>query len=160
MNNIKQINPKQLEFINELKILKTEKNMTFQEIADKTRDNGEEVSLSTIKLVFSDKYHHKHDYNNILIPIFNALSPRSEDEDITTKILQTRLDIKNEIIDQLQNRLDTKDKKHKDRELFYMQQIEFLQNQIKFKDEQIKHHYEAIDRKDSIINEYIIKGGD
>lgn len=134
--------------------------MTFQEIADKTKENGEEVSFSTIKQVFSDKHYHNHDYNKVLISIFNTLSPRSEDEDITTKILQTRLDIKNEIIDQLQNRLDTKDKKHKDRELFYMQQIEFLQNQIKFKDEQIKHHYETIDRKDSIINEYIIKGGD
>lgn len=136
-----------------IKALRIEKGFTYQEIADKTEENGEAVSLSTIKLVFSDKYNHDHDYRTTLQPIANVLMPPSENDNIEVKTLQTRLELKDEIINQLQSRLDAKEQKHKDREEFYMQQIEFLQGQIKFKDEQIKHHNEVIDRKDNTIRE-------
>lgn len=46
---------KQEKLIEELRILKKEKGFTFHQITDRTRENGEEISLSTIKLVFSDK---------------------------------------------------------------------------------------------------------
>ena len=42
------INAKKLELINELKALKEEKGMSYQQIADKTAENGEPVSLSTV----------------------------------------------------------------------------------------------------------------
>ena len=111
------------------------------------------VSLSTIKLVFSDKHNHDHDYQNVLKPIADVLSPPSDDDSITIKTLQARLDLKDEIINQLQSRIDIKEQKHKDREQFYMNLIEHLQAQISFKDEQIKHHNEAMDRKDKKLAE-------
>ena len=89
------------------------------------------------------------------MPIFNALSGKENQDDPVIQILQTRLEIKNENIRQLEERLVSKDKKHKDREQFYMNQIEFLQSQISFKDEQIRHHNEAMDRKDAYIRELI-----
>lgn len=148
---------KQEELIEELRILKEEKGFTFQQIADRTRENGEEVSLSTIKLVFSDKRQHNHDYNNILVPIFNAMSPKSEDDDITIKILQTRLEMKNEIIAQLRERLDKKENNYKDREEFLIDQLNFCKDQIQFKDSQIKRLNEAIDRKDKMIRRKLIE---
>lgn len=147
------VNTKKMELIEELKELREEKGMTYQQIADATEIMGCPVSLSTIKLVFSDKHNHNHDYSNILKPIADVLSPPSVDDTIDKKALQTRLELKDEIISQLQARLDAKEKKHKDREQFYMDQIEFLQSQINFKDEQIKHHNDAMDRKDAVLKE-------
>ena len=147
------VNAKKQELIEELKVLRVEKGYTYQQIADETELRGCPVSLSTVKLVFSEKHNHNHDYNNVLKPIADVLSSPSEDDTIEIKTLQTRLELKDEIISQLQQRIDLKDKKNKDRELFYMQQIEFLQSQILFKDEQIKHHNEAMDRKDSVLKQ-------
>lgn len=147
------VNAKKLELIEELKALRLEKGITYQQIADKTAENGEPVSLSTIKLVFSDKHNHDHDYNNVLKPISDVLTPPSDDDTLELKVLQTRLELKEEMINQYQERLYNRDKKQKDREAFYMQQIDFLQAQINFKDEQIKHHNEAMDRKDAALRE-------
>lgn len=151
------VNAKKLELIEELKELRIQKGMTYQQIADATEELGCPVSLSTIKLVFSDKHNHNHDYNNVLKPIADVLSSPTEDDALDKKALQTRLELKDEIINQLQTRLDTKEQKHKDREQFYMNQIEFLQAQISFKDEQIKHHNEAMDRKDATLKELYTK---
>lgn len=154
------IDKKKDELIEELKALRIEKGITYQEIADKTEENGEAVSLSTIKLVFSDKSKHVHDYNKILRPIANVLSPPSEGDALELKILQTRLELKEEMLLRSQEQLKTKEQKHKDREQFYTDLIDFLQDQIRSKDEQInskdeqiKHHNEAIDRKDAVIKE-------
>ena len=143
----------QLKFIEELRELKDQKKMTFEQIVEKTEENGEGVSLSTVKSVFSRDKKHNHDYNNTLLPIFNALSEREDTDDPIIHILLTRLEIKNEAIRQLEERLETKDRKHKDREQFYMNVIDHLQKEITFKNEQIKHHNEAMDRKDATLKE-------
>lgn len=62
-----------------------------------------------------------------------------------------------EIIKQLQDRLDAKEKKHKDREEFLVEQINFYKDQIKFKDEQIKRFHENIDRKDAMIRKLLVE---
>ena len=147
----------QIKLIQELKDLKELKKMTFQQIADITKENGEEVSLSTIKNVFSEEKNYRHDYTNTLLPIFNALSGKENQDDPVIQILQTRLEIKNENIRQLEERLVTKEKKYKDREQFYMNVIDHLQDEIKFKNEQIKHHNEAMDRKDATLKELYTK---
>lgn len=151
------VNEKKQELIEELKALRVEKGYTYQQIVDETEKMGSPVSLSTVKLVFSDKRNHNHDYNNVLKPIADVLSFPAENDDLEVKVLQTRLELKDEIIGQYKTRLEAKDKKYKDREAFYMQQIEFLQQQIAFKDEQIRHHNEAMDRKDAYIKELISK---
>ena len=150
------VNAKKQELIEELKALRIEKGYTYQQIADETELMGCPVSLSTVKLVFSDKRSHNHDYNNILRPIADVLSSPSADDTLEIKTLQTRLELKEEIIKQYQTRIENKDKKYKDRESFYMQQIEFLQNQINFKDSEIKRLTENIDRKDATIRDYLL----
>lgn len=132
--------------------------MTYQQIADETETNGEAVSLSTIKHVFSDKYNHDHDWKTVLRPIANVLMPPTEDDDLETRALQTRLELNKEIIKQLQDRLESKEQKHKDRESFFMEQISFYQDQISFyqeqlkvKDDEIKRFQENIDRKDQML---------
>ena len=149
------MNAKKLEFIEELKALRKEKGITYQQIADETEVNGEPVSLSTIKHVFSDKYSHDHDWKTILRPIANVLIPPTEDDDLETRALQTRIELNKEIIKQLQERLEAKERKHKDREAFLMEQIDFYKAQIVFKDNEIKRFQENIDRKDSMLRKYL-----
>lgn len=149
------LNAKKLEFIEELKALRTEKGITYQQIADETEKNGETVSLSTIKHVFSDKYNHDHGWETVLRPIANVLMPPSEDDDLETRALQTRLELNKEIIKQLQERLNAKEQKHKDRESFLMEQISFYKDQIKFKDDEIKRFQENIDRKDAMLRKFL-----
>ena len=158
------MNAKKLEFIEELKALRKEKGITYQQIADETEVNGEAVSLSTIKHVFSDKYSHDHDWKTVLRPIANVLMPPTEDDDLETRALQTRIELNKEIIKQLQERLETKEQKHKDREEFLIEQIDFYKEQIKtkdeqirFRDKQIKRYEDNIDRKDAMIRELILE---
>ena len=149
------LNAKKVEFIDELKALRKEKGISYQQIADETEANGEAVSLSTIKHVFSDKYNHDHDWKNVLRPIANVLMPPTEDDDLETRALQTRLELNKEIIKQLQDRLEAKEQKHKDREAFLMEQIDFYKAQIAFKDGEIKRFQENIDRKDAMLRKYL-----
>lgn len=142
--------------INELKRMRLEKGFTYQDIAEKTEANGEAVSLSSIKLVFSDNDKHNHDYNKIIKPIANVLLDAKED-DSDLKSMRAILEYKNELINQLQERLASKDRKHKEREQFLMEQFDFYKEQIAFKDSQIKRLNEAIDRKDAFIKKQLSK---
>jgi len=159
------VNEKKIKLIEELKELREIKGITYQEIADKTLKNGEPVSLSTVKKVFSNNYSHDHDYTHILKPIANVLTPPSEDDTLEIKILQTRLELKEEKIYELESRLEKKEENFKEREKFYKQQIAFFTNQtenrdghinnrdehIRNLDDHIKHLNQAIDRKDALI---------
>lgn len=150
------VNAKKIELINELKALRAEKGITYQEIADRTEENGEAVSLSTIKMVFSERFQHDHDYNKVLRPIANVLSPASDDDGLNVRILQTRLELKDEIISQLQERIKRKEARHLEKEELYKENLSFYREQIQFKDSQIKRLNEAIDRKDAMIRKYLI----
>lgn len=158
------LNEQKLKFIDELRELREVRGLTYQQIADETEANGEAVSLSTIKHVFSEKYSHDHSWESVLRPIANVLMPPSEDDDLETKALQTRIELNKEIIKQLQERLESKEQKHKDREEFLIEQIAFYKEQIKtkdeqirFRDKQIKRYEENIDRKDAMIRELILE---
>lgn len=146
---------KKKELIEELKHLRLERGYTYQEIADKTEENGEAVSLSTIKLVFSDKDTHDHDYRKVLKPIANVLLP-FDDDNTESQTVQTIIDYKNEIIRQLQERLDRKEARYKAQIESLEEDIKFYKDQIKFKDSQIKRLNEAIDRKDAIIRKELL----
>jgi hypothetical protein len=59
------------------------------------------------KKVFGPKYlEQTFDYNHTLIPIYNALVDKSDNDDPINKILNTRLEIKREQIKQLETRLE------------------------------------------------------
>ena len=147
------VNAKKLELIEELKVLRQEKGMTYQQIADATEKLGCPVSLSTIKLVFNDNYNHNHDYINTLKPIADVLNPPSEDDSIEIKTLQTELELKEAQIAQLEKINKENEQKYKDREQFLMKLIEQLHSEISFKNDQIRHHNAALDSKDNAIKE-------
>lgn len=69
------LNAKKEELMEELKALRDQTGMTYQQIADATEKIGYPVSLSTVKNVFSDKNKHDHDYTNTLKPIADVLHP-------------------------------------------------------------------------------------
>lgn len=150
---------KEKELIEELKRLRLERGFTYQEIADKTEENDEPVSLSTIKLVFSDRDTHHHDYKRVLKPIANVLLP-FEDDKTESQIVQTILDYKNEIIRQLQERIDKKESRYRLQIQSLEEDNKFLKDQIRFKDSQIKRLNEAIDRKDAIIRKKFIESSE
>lgn len=150
---------KEKELIEELKRLRLERGFTYQEIADKIEENGEPVSLSTIKLVFSDRDTHQHDYKRVLKPIANVLLP-FEDDKTESQIVQTILDYKNEIIRQLQERIDKKESRYRLQIQSLEEDNKFLKDQIRFKDSQIKRLNEAIDRKDTIIRKKFIESSE
>lgn len=151
------VKTKKLELIEELKQLRIEKDMSYQQIVNATEEIGCRVSLSSVKSVFSDKQEHDHDYKHTLKPIADVLTTPSEENDLEIKVWQTRLEIKDEIIIQLRERLDKKEQKHKDREEFLMEQLRFYKEQIQFKDSQIKRLNEAIDRKDKMIRKRLLE---
>lgn len=160
------LNEQKLKFIAELKELREARGITYQQIADATEANGEAVSLSTIKHVFSDKYSHDHSWESVLRPIANVLMPPSEDDDLETKALQTRIELNKEIIKQLQDQLKHEKESHKSREQFLIEQIDFYKEQIKTKDEelrfrakQIKRYEENIDRKDAELRRLYTEKG-
>lgn len=152
------INSKKQELIRELKQLKEEKGYTFQDIVDITEANGEAISLSTVKKVFSGKCNHDHDYEHTLRPIAEALSPSSEEGGLNEAVFRTRLQIKEEIIKYQKDRLEAKEQKWKDREEFLKEQLTFYKQQIHFKDEQIKRLNDRIDRKDAVLRRFLIDG--
>ena len=155
------VNKKVAKVINDLKIVREQKNISYQEIANRTEANGEAVSLSTIKSVFSDKQKHNHNYENTILPIARALEPEDKD-DVDVQLFEARLDLKDEMlkekmrtIEELKERIAAKEEKHKYREHFLIEQIDFYKEQIKakdeqirFRDKQIKRYEENIDRKD------------
>lgn len=152
------VNAKKLELISELKELRQQKGMTYQQIADKTAENGEAVSLSTIKLVFSATRHHDHDYDNVLRPIANALGNSGDENNLEIKVLQTRLSLKDEIINQLQERLARKEQRYRDQEAMLLEQLAFYRDEVKFKSEEIKRFQQNIDRKDAMLRKYLMDG--
>lgn len=149
------VNNKKLELIRELQELRQQKGMTYQQIADKTAANGEAVSLSTIKLVFSTTRTHDHDYNNVLKPIANALS---DEDTLEIKVLQTRLSLKDEIISQLRERLARKEQRYRDQEAMLLEQLAFYRDELRFKSEEIKRFQQNIDRKDAMLRKYLMDG--
>lgn len=154
----------QIKLIEELRELKEIRQMTFQEISDKTAENGEYVSVSNIKKVFSPEAKHNHDYNRTLLPIFNALTNVDNSDSPTHHLYLAKLEIKNETIRQLKdqiieikeeykNLLKEKDEAHRIREQFYMDQITRLQKELDQKNEQITHYIGTVDRKDYALRE-------
>ena len=162
MDNYKTIEQSEYhKLLQEIRELKEAKKISCQDIVNKTIENNENVGINTVKKVFGTKYlEQTFDYNHTLIPIYNALLDKKDNDDPIIKILNTRLEIKRETIKQLEARLETKDQKHREREHFLMELINDLREELKdyrkeieFKNEQIRHHNEAMDRKDKALKE-------
>jgi hypothetical protein len=153
------VNEQTRRIINDLRLVREAAHITYQEIANRTEANGEPVSLSTIKKVFSDSYSHDHSYEHTIKPIARALEPADKiNNDVDYQLLAARLELKGIIIAQqkdiiadLKARLDRKETRHKEREALYLEQIAFYKDQICFKDAEIKRSHLNIDRKDAML---------
>lgn len=159
-----KIAEKSKNIIEHLKVVKEEKGITFQEISDKTAENREYVSVSTIKNVFSDNDKHVHDYNKTIKPIARVLIGDIDDNYPIAGSYAAISEYKSEIIEKLEEQIkvlmaqkEASSKKHKEREAFLMEQLDFYKEQIKFKDAEIKRFQENIDRKDKAIKKWLIK---
>lgn len=158
-----QINQQTQKIIKDIKVIRERDGVSYQEIANRTEANGEPVSLSTIKNVFSDKVVRNHSYEHVIKPIARALQPdRSNDTDY--ELLESRLALKEIVVQQqqdliaeLKERLQRKDTKHKEREDLYIEQISFYRDQIRFKDAQIERYQANIDRKDAMLRKWIME---
>lgn len=151
------VHAKKVELVLELRELRKKKGVTRQQIADATEANGQGVSLSTIKKVFNEKYTHDYDYEHVLKPIADVLLENGDEDNLEVKVLQTRLQIKDEIIKEKNEQLANKENKYREREEFLKMQIEFYKEQIQFKDEQIKRFHTNIDRKDAMIRQLLVE---
>lgn len=166
-----KVKEKSKNIIEQLKKVRVEKGITYQQIADQTENNGEAVSLSTIKQVFSDKDIHTHDYDRIIKPIarvvlgvdgehndeVNSYLAISEYKDVIIEKIEGQIAIliqqKEELAKQAEDLKKSKEeagKRYKERESFYKEQIAF-------KDSQIKDLREDIRRKDAFIREILME---
>lgn len=160
-----KVTEKSKNIIEHLKKVKDEKGITFQEISDKTAENHEYVSVSTIKNVFSDNDKHVHDYNKTIKPIARVLIGDIDDDTYPIAGSYAAIsEYKDVIIEKLEEQIkillaqkEASSKKHKEREQLLIEQLDFYKEQIKFKDSQIKRYEENIDRKDKAIKEWLIK---
>lgn len=159
-----KVKEKSKNIIEQLKKVRVEKGITYQQIADETEKNNESVSLSTIKLVFSDKDTHTHDYEKIIKPIARVVLGVNKEHGTEVDSYLAISEYKDVIIEKLEEQIkkllqqkESSSRKHKEREEMLLQQIDFYKEQIHIKDNQIKRYEENIDRKDAMIRKIILE---
>ena len=134
------------DIITSLKKVREENGLSYQRIVDLVEENGDYVSISTVRRVFEEGSEaYGFQYENTLKPIAAAvLGLYGSSEDVTPDEADTMkaiIDYKSERIADLQERL-------KRAEESYKRRIEFLKSQIALKDERI-------DRRDALIEKML-----
>lgn len=140
------------EIIRNLKRVRNENGLSISEIVNLCEKNGEAVSETTVKKVFSDGSEtFGFNYENTLKPIINALLGDHE-ETAETDMMISVAQYKEIKIKHLEEQLARQ-------EASYKRRIEFLTKQIDIKDDRIDKRDEMITKLiDSIINHTF--GGD
>lgn len=140
------------EVIRNLKRVRQENGLTISEIVNICEKNGEAVSETTVKKVFSDGSEtFGFNYENTLKPIINALLGDHE-ETAETDMMISVAQYKEIKIKHLEAQLARQEESYKRR-------IEFLKQQIEIKDDRIDKRDEMISKLiDSIIN-HKLEGG-
>lgn len=157
MTNIKEI-------IIELKKVREEKGLSYNDILDLMEENGDYLSKSTLSRVFADGSEEvSFRYEETLRPIANALLDieRIEDDDtLDTRAMKSLLKYKADKIEELERKLEQmelvlaeeKNKYHekidKEREQS-RRSIEFLKEQISLKDKRMDMLLDAVFTKDA-----------
>ena len=161
--------------IEHLKKVKEQTGISFKEISDHTMENGEYVSESTIKKVFSPTDPHTHNYEKTIKPIAKLLIgdidedtyPRAASYAAINKykeevIRQLRLQVSQykEQLTILTQQKEASSRKHHEHEAILLAQLDFYKEQLKIKDGEIKRLSTNIDRKDATIRQLLIKDRD
>ena len=140
------------EIIRNLKRVRTEDGLSINDIVRMCEDNGEAVSESTVKKVFSDGSEALgFNYENTLKPIIRALLGDHE-ETAETEMMISVAEFKAAKIEDLKAQMARMEDSYKRR-------IEFLMQQIEIKDARIDKRDEMISKLiDSIIKKTLCQG--
>lgn len=137
------------EIITNLKRVREENGLSYQKIVEMVENNGEYVSLSTVRRVFEDgSESYGFQFDNTLRPIANAVLGIYSDTDIVSasevEALKSIVSYKSDRIVELESQL-------KRTEDSYRRRLDFLKNQISLKDERIDKRDAMIERLISVI---------
>jgi len=152
------------EIILQLKQVRDERNLSYNDILDLLEKNGDYLAKSTVSRVFSDGSEElSFRYEETLRPLCNALldlETIEDDDSMDVKAMKTVLKYKIQRIEELEKQVDNlqsaldkekikaAEKLEREREQ-HAKSIEFLKNQVELKDKRMDMLLEAVFTKDT-----------
>lgn len=152
------------EIIIELKKVREEKGLSYNDILDLMEENGDYLSKSTLSRVFADGSEEvSFRYEETIRPIANALLDieRIEDDDtLDTRAMKSLLKYKADKIEELERKIEQLELANAEEKIKYHEKldkereqsrrsIEFLKEQISLKDKRMDMLLDAIFTKDA-----------
>lgn len=152
------------DIIIQLKKVREEKGLSFNDILQLMEDNGDYLSKSTLSRVFADgSEESSFKYEETIRPIANALLDIDEiedDDNVDTVAIKTILKYKIDRIEELEQLLEKKELELAEEKVKYHEKldkereqsrrsIEFLKEQISLKDKRMDQLLEAVFVKDA-----------
>lgn len=143
------------EIVQKLKKVREEEGISFQRIVDLVEQNGESVSLSTVKRVFEEGSEtYGYQYESTLKPIADAvLGIYGSSEDITpdeADAMKAIIDYKSDKIADLTRQLESKEESHRRGIEYLKEQVSILQTRLERKDDLIEKLIDAILKMNSV----------
>lgn len=160
------------DLIIQLKEVREEKGLSYNDILSLMEKNGDYLSKSTISRVFSDGSEEmSFRYEETIRPLAKVLldiETIEDDDTLDTRAMKSLLKYKIQRIEELEKQVEKLDsdivkiklsnheKMEAEREV-YNRRVEFLKNQIELKDKRMDQLLEAIFIKDKLYNELLEK---
>lgn len=160
------------DLIIQLKEVREEKGLSYNDILSLMEKNGDYLSKSTISRVFSDGSEDlSFRYEETIRPLAKVLldiENIEDDDTLDTRAMKSLLKYKIERIEELEKqveklendivkmKLSNHEKMEAEREV-YNRRVEFLKNQIELKDKRMDQLLEAVFTKDKLYNELLEK---
>lgn len=160
------------DLIIQLKEVREEKGLSYNDILSLMEKNGDYLSKSTISRVFSDGSEEmSFRYEETIRPLAKVLldiETIEDDDNLDTRAMKSLLKYKIQRIEELEKQVEKLDcdivkiklsnheKMEAEREV-YNRRVEFLKGQIELKDKRMDQLLEAIFTKDKLYNELLEK---
>lgn len=160
------------DLIIQLKEVREEKGLSYNDILSLMEKNGDYLSKSTISRVFSDGSEEmSFRYEETIRPLAKVLldiETIEDDDTLDTRAMKSLLKYKIQRIEELEKQVEKLDsdivkiklsnheKMEAEREV-YNRRVEFLKNQIELKDKRMDQLLEAVFAKDKLYNELLEK---
>lgn len=137
------------DIVTKLKRVREENGLSYQKIVDMVEQNGEYVSISTVKRVFSDgSEDFGFQFENTLKPIANAVLGIYSETDVVTA---SEVDALKAIVAYKSDRIAELEAQINRTEESYRRRLDFLKEQISLKDDRIDRRDVMIENKDAMI---------
>lgn len=160
------------DIIIQLKEVREEKGLSYNDILSLMEKNGDYLSKSTISRVFSDGSEElSFRYEETIRPLAKVLldiETIEDDDNLDTRAMKSLLKYKIQRIEELEKqveklendivkmKLSNHEKMEAEREV-YNRRVDFLKNQIELKDKRMDQLLEAVFTKDKLYNELLKK---